>query len=98
MPRWSSGRISGFSLLSSLCLKVPGSIPGGTLFFLLGVSWSDHFYIPVGNTTGNGDSEKHMVVVLAIIVSSENSSPSCDFFDRYYCKSDDKMPKKMKMT
>ena len=54
-------------------------------FFLLGVSWSDHFYIPVGNTTGNGDSEKHMVVVLAIIVSSENSSPSCDFFDRCYC-------------
>ena len=38
-----------------------------------------------GNTTGNGDSEKHMVVVLAIIVSSENSSPSCDFFDRCYC-------------
>ena len=39
----------------------------------------------MGNTTGNGDSEKYMVVVLAIIVSSENSSPSCDFFDRCYC-------------
>ena len=36
MPRWSSGRISGFSLLSSLHLKVPGSIPGGTLFFSVG--------------------------------------------------------------
>ena len=54
-------------------------------FFLLGVSWSDHFYIPVGNTTGNGDSEKHMDVILAIIVSSKNSSPSCHFLDRCYC-------------
>ena len=56
-----------------------------SFFFLLGVSWSDHFYISVGNTIGNGDSEKHMVVVLAFIVSSENSSPSCHFLDRCYC-------------
>ena len=34
----------------------------------MGVSWSDHFYISVGNTTGNGDSEKHMVIALAISV------------------------------
>ena len=57
-----------------------------SFFFLLGLSWSDHFYILAGNTAGNGDSEKHMVVVLAIIVSSEISSPSCHFLDRCYCK------------
>ena len=57
----------------------------GPFFFLFGLSWSDRFYILVGNTAENGNSEKHMVVVLAIIVSLENSSPSCDFFDRCYC-------------
>ena len=56
-------------------------------FFLLGLSWSDHFYILAGNTAGNRDSEKHMVMVLAIILSSENSSPSCQFLDGCYCMS-----------
>ena len=58
-------------------------------FFLLSgsrlLSWSDHFYILAGNTAGNGDSEKHMIVVLAITLSSENSSPSCQFLDGCYC-------------
>ena len=53
-------------------------------FFLLGLSWSDHFYILAGNTAGNGDSEKHMVGVLAITLSSENSSPSCQFLNGCY--------------
>ena len=46
---------------------------------------SDHFYFLTGNTTGNEDSEKHIDVVLTIILSSENSSPSCQFLDGWYC-------------
>ena len=38
-----------------------------------------------GNTTGKEDSEKPMVMVLITILSSENSSPFCQFFDGCYC-------------
>ena len=64
---------------------VSGSSLGGTLFFLLVISWSDDCYIPVSNTTGNRDSEKYMDIVLTTILSSENSSPFCQFLDGCYC-------------
>ena len=37
------------------------------------------------NTTGKHDSEKHMVMVLITILSSEKSSPFCQFLDGCYC-------------
>ena len=38
-----------------------------------------------GNTTGKEDSEKHVVIVLITILSSENSSPFCLFLDGCFC-------------
>ena len=52
-------------------------------FFLLGLSWLDHFHTPVSNTT-----EKKILknIIFTTILSSQNSSPFCQFLDGCYCK------------
>ena len=52
----------------------------------------------MGNTTGNWDSEKHMVVILITILSSENSSPLCQFLDGCYCRKNKKGGKRRRCS